>query len=144
MGLVGPVVLLLADYQYTYWRGKWQQHKMYAALNKRTPAPDPPDFVERPAVSEALGRILTSDSGQYEVIVGNHGTGKSTLVERVANKTPGVIYVFVGGDGDVTFNVTSALIEALHWEEPPLTSWQKVFPSSKKISESDISAIGYH
>jgi len=112
------VAAVVVDDQYAYWHGKWQQHK-YAALNKRTAAPSrPSDFVERPVVSSMLDKIITSDSGQYGIIVGNHGTGKSTLVERVASKTPGVIYVFIGGSGGVAANVTSALNKALHLESP--------------------------
>lgn len=42
-------------------------------------------------MKEAILSFLTT----YDVIVGNYGTGKSTLVEEVASETLGVIYIMI-------------------------------------------------
>ena len=80
----------------------------------------PPDFVERPDVMEMVRKTVTSGTGQYDVIVGNHGTGKSTIVMKIAAETAGVVYVGVSEkDGGVRAGLAAALVDALGGERPP-------------------------
>ena len=51
--------------------------------------------MERPAVAEMIRSTLFSGTGSYDVIVGNHGTGRSAIVKKVAKETPGAVYAFI-------------------------------------------------
>ena len=99
--------------------------------------------MERPAISKVIRDKLTQHT-RYEVIVGNHGTGKSTIVKMIASTIPGAIYVYtaVPARGDnVAATLADALAAALNWEERGL-SWREAYlSSSKHPGESDISAV---
>jgi hypothetical protein len=137
-------VFFAADVGYAYWREKQRQKNIYSAFLP-TAVPSPADFVARPAVMEMIQKCLTAGT-KYEVIVGNHGAGKSTMVRQVAGAIPGVIYVYVAGGNNIATTLTTAFQDALNWEERQ-PSWldvflQKTAPSSaKQTGESDIAAV---
>ena len=138
------VIAIAADVGYAHWCENQRQRKIYAAFQP-TADPSPPNFVERPAISEVIRDRLTKRT-RYEVIVGNLGTGKSTIVEKVASTIPGAIYVYTDVGGNVAITLADAFAAALNWEEQGL-SWREAFvqralPSSAKHpGESDISAV---
>ena len=68
---------------------------------------------------------ILSGTGNYDVVVGNHGTGKSTIVKKIAKETPGAVYVFIKPLANINKAMTKAFIEALNWEEPQIT-WREV------------------
>ena len=140
------VGLLTLDTTYAFWVEKRREQRIYAAFQPAA-VPGPPNFVERPAVAKKVRKTISSGTGNYEVILGNHGTGKSTIVEKVAGETPGVIYVSISTKGDVRENLASAFKQALDWEEPS-DPWMKVFlqgilkTSANGSGKFEISAIG--
>jgi len=79
-------------------------------------ASDDEEFVKRPDAEKLFDGVFKSSPSEYSVIVGAHGTGKSTLAWNAASKTPGVIYVdvppYLGGQS-VKESLDSALREAL-------------------------------
>jgi len=142
LGGVGTATAFAGDIGYAQWREKQRQRKIYAAFQP-TAIRSPPNFVERPAISKVIRDKLTQHT-RYEVIVGNHGTGKSTIVKMIASTIPGAIYVYtaVPARGDnVAATLADALAAALNWEERGL-SWREAYlSSSKHPGESDISAV---
>jgi hypothetical protein len=137
-------VFVAPDDAYAYWREKQRQKQIYPAFTP-TVVPGPANFVARPAVMKMVQERLTAGK-KYEVIVGNHGTGKSTVVKMVAGIIPGVLYVYVAGCNNIATTLNTAFQDALGWEERQ-PSWldvllQKAAPSSAAhIGESDIVAV---
>ena len=104
---------------------------MDAALEGPHPDSDSDDeeIVGRPDAEKLFEDVVKSRPSAYSVIVGNRGTGKSTLAANVARKTPGVLYVNVqpvrnrGDSKESRVDVLdSALRAALDWREPA-TPW---------------------
>jgi len=68
-----------------------------AALEEAYPGSDSDDekFIKRPNAEKHFEVVVESSPSTYSVVVGSHGTGKSTLAWNLARKTQGVIYVNV-------------------------------------------------
>ena len=77
--------------------------------------------------------VIKSPPSNYYLIVGNHGTGKSTLVYRLARRLPGVVYVTVPsaesrtGSADVRSRFVRALEAA--FDLGPTYTWSRVILS---------------
>jgi Cdc6-like AAA superfamily ATPase len=54
--------------------------------------------VQRPDVKAEIEKIISAPAGIYHIIVGNHGTGKTTIVEQIAREKSGVLYISIRGD----------------------------------------------
>lgn len=78
------VALLTVDAGYAYWRKKHPQKNIYAAFQPIAVL-GPADIMERPAVLHMVQNNLTIGS-EYEVIIRNCGTGKSTIVKKIASR----------------------------------------------------------
>ena len=99
---------------------------MDAALEKAYPDSDLDDekFIKRPDAERLFEDVIKSPRSTYSVIVGSHGTGKSTLARKVARKTQGMIYVNVPADQisdsvlEVVDSLDSALQKVLDWHKP--------------------------
>lgn len=124
LGSASALGLIIGDTGYAYWCGKIWEQKIQAAVQP-VAVPDPPDFVERPAMSNMVRSTILSRTGNYGVVVGGHRTGKSRIVKKIAKETPGAIYVFIEPFGNMYEATTSAFIWALNWEEPCIT-WREV------------------
>jgi len=85
--------LLASDVAYAYWHESGREHRIDAALEEADPVFADPENVDRPDLERMVERVIKSSPTKYDIIVGNHGTGKSTLVYRLARRLPGVIYV---------------------------------------------------
>lgn len=85
-------------------------------------APLPPDFVERKDAKKMTFNIVVSPTSTYEVIVGNRGTGKTTLVQEVARENTGITYVLIERieDTSVCTSLVESFATAISWEEPRL------------------------
>ena len=116
--------VIAGDIGYAQWRENQRQRKIYAAFQP-TAVPIPPNFVERPVISEMIRDRLTKRT-RYEVIVGNSGTGKSTIVKKVASTIPGAIYIHPAMGGNVAATLADAFAAALNWEEQGL-SWREAY-----------------
>lgn len=143
------VLAASADVAYSWWHEKHREKKISSAFQSK-PIHDPPRFVERPAVSSMVREAFTSSPGEYNSIIGNHGTGKSTIVEKVASETPGVIYVnCINRAGNIDATLAQALVHSLNWEAPHAL-WVnvllgKTFTSTPQtLGWSYISAFGKH
>ena len=138
------VVFFAADVGYAYWREQQRQKNIYSSFLPSA-VPSPADFVARPAVMEMVREILTTGTN-YEVIVGNHGTGKSTIVKQAAGTIPGVIYVHVARGKNIDISLNIAFQDALNWEvrQPSWMDvfWQKAAPSAAMhTGESNITTV---
>ena len=85
---------------------------MLIAFDK-SPAPIDPMLVERPFKYEKIKKVITRSDYGYGLIVGNHGTGKSTIVERIACETSGALYIFIEPDPNTENALSRAIIAAL-------------------------------
>ena len=111
------ILALLSQAIYDSRSDRQWEGRLRAAFDP-SPAPAIPDFVERPAVEEKVRRAIAETSTQYDVIVGNHGTGKSTIVQKIACETSGALYVLIRPETDVVSAVTMAIVEALGGPRP--------------------------
>ena len=117
MGIATVILALVGQAIYDSWLDRqWERH-LCAAFDQ-SPAPVIPDFVERPAVVEKVRRVLAGTPTRYDVIVGNNGTGKSTVVQKIACETSGALYVLIQPDEDVGSAVATAIVEALGGPHP--------------------------
>ena len=67
----------------------------------------------------------TEESRLYPLIVGEHGTGKTSLIKLAVNsmnenEPKGVVYVDIPIECDLEVDVTKAMQEALGWSPDPL------------------------
>ena len=117
MAVATIILALLSQAIYDTWLDRqWEGH-LCAAFDP-SPAPAIPDFIERPAVVEKIRRAIAGTSTRYDVIVGNHGTEKSTIVQKIACETSGALYVLIRPDEDVGSAVAMAIVEALGGPRP--------------------------
>ncbi|KAF8254036.1 hypothetical protein K440DRAFT_673711 [Wilcoxina mikolae CBS 423.85] len=106
-------------------------NKIYATFeSSKIPHRLEEDYIDRPAMKELVKETLTTCPAQYDVIVGNIGTGKSTLVREVASEIPGVIYIAITGrstenGSTVRESFSNAFAAALNWKVP-YTPWNEV------------------
>ena len=97
---------------------------MDARLEEFYPDSDDENFVSRPDTEKLVESFIKSPPTKYGVMVGGHGTGKSTLAKRVARKLPGVIYVIIPEETRlidstvVSRALDAALRDALNGREP--------------------------
>ena len=119
VAIVATVILGFAgEAMYKTWLDSQREKKMLSAFDK-PPAPADPIFVERPLVYEMV--ITRGDYG-YGVIVKNHGTGKSTIVERIACETSGVPHISIKLDPNIEKELPRAIISTL----PPISFLGKI------------------
>lgn len=118
---IGSASFIAGDVGYAYWFERHRQVKMYASL-LRGEGPLPPDFVERKDTKKRLLDVMMSPISAYEIIVGNHGTGKTTLVREVARENTGIIYVSIQRIQDTSMytSLIESFVTAVSWEEPRL------------------------
>jgi ABC-type cobalamin/Fe3+-siderophores transport system ATPase subunit len=74
------------------------------------------EFFPRPDVQQRIDALLKRHNGQYDVIVGPRGTGKTTVVRKMAAETSGVVYVYIHDAGGKTvLKLEKELRSALGW-----------------------------
>jgi len=139
---LGGLSLLSADVVCAYWyerdRGRRidavletmgrDRRRINADLEEIRPAADR-NIIDRPDAENMVESVIKSPPTKYDVIVGNHGTGKSTLVYRLACRLPGIVYVTVPPamspassgitpENSVLFAFLEDLEAALDWKAP--------------------------
>ena len=129
-GVLGVIVL---DSFFALCYDWYRERCLDAALEEAYPDSDSDDeeFIKRPEAEERFEKIIKSSPSRYSVVLGSHGTGKSTLAKNVARKTRGAIYVDVPPTVKNEEKLDSALRDALGWRKPILR-WLPVLLS--KIS----------
>lgn len=121
------VVVSATDIAIAYYGERKRLQTLRSAFAKGSVAIDginAPEFVQRPEVTAAIEKVLTPRQWYhgYDLIVGNHGTGKTSLVKNIGHHLQGIIYVDLPPTrNDFDF----ALIDALKWT-PPICSWSRV------------------
>jgi len=95
-------------------------------------------IIPRNPLIEEIKEIITptEESRLYPLIVGEHGTGKTSLIKLAVNsmnenKPKGVVYVDIPIECDLEVDVTKAMQEALGWSLDPL-----IDPSERNYSSS--------
>ena len=95
-------------------------------------------IIPRNPLIEEIKEIITptEESRLYPLIVGEHGTGKTSLIRLAVNsmnenKPKGVVYVDIPIGCDLEVNVTKAVQEALGWSPDPLIN-----PSKRNYNSS--------
>ena len=123
------ILALLSQTIYDSWLD-WQWESRLCAAFDSSPASAIPDFVERPAEVGKVGRAITGTSTRYDVIVGTHGTGKSTIVQKIAWETSRALYVLVQPGEDVRSAIARRLLKHLvvraqsrSCKEPEIDCW---------------------
>ena len=117
-------IFLLGGVYYAYYANRIREKNIRSAFDKgAVPTVEESTFVERKKVSQDIESIIQPRKGysNYDLIVGNHGTGKTTLVRKVGHEHHGIIYVDV--PENLSFDM--AFKKALRWS-PPITSWSDV------------------
>jgi ABC-type cobalamin/Fe3+-siderophores transport system ATPase subunit len=83
------------------------------------------DFFPRPDVQQRIDALLKRHNGQYDVIVGPRGTGKTTVVRKMAAETSGVVYVYIHDAGGKTvLKLEKELRSALGWWSKKKSSFE--------------------
>ena len=111
------ILALLSQTIYDSWSDRQWEGRVCAAFDP-SPASAIPDFVERPAEVEKVRRAIAGTSSRYDVIVGTHGTGKSTIVQKIACETSRALYVLVQPGEDVRSAIATSIVEALGRSRP--------------------------
>ncbi|CAI2186984.1 17541_t:CDS:2, partial [Funneliformis geosporum] len=100
-GLVTSTGLVLFDLSFASWYNRQNESILLHAFEHGScPEPDVMEeqLIHREVVIEKLRRIFKpiSDHSSYHIVIGNHGTGKTTVVRQCARDVgKGVIYVDV-------------------------------------------------
>jgi hypothetical protein len=118
----------IADISYATFYNWNRSRKIYSSLKKGNVAftVEEDEFVDRPDVVDVLRGLLRPPAVYkcYDLVIGNHGTGKTTLIRKVAHDLDGVVYVEIPAKkNEVEFEKSFglALEKALNWT-PPKTS----------------------
>lgn len=92
-------VIFFADLLYIWWVSHSNERLINETLEKGTRPKltvSDDEYIARPGIVNLLERIFqpSKNHSYYHVVCGEHGTGKTTLTRKVANKVgQGVIYV---------------------------------------------------
>ncbi|RPA92485.1 hypothetical protein L873DRAFT_1817561 [Choiromyces venosus 120613-1] len=95
-------------------------------------------LVERPGAMRAIEAILKpqSDYACYDMIVGNHGTGKTTLIRHVGHQLDGILYVNISPKGVSDKTFAQEFAKAFHWT-PATRFWHDMLLSDWGISAGE-------
>ncbi|RPA89366.1 hypothetical protein L873DRAFT_1822975, partial [Choiromyces venosus 120613-1] len=95
-------------------------------------------LVERPGAMRAIEYILKpqSDYACYDMIVGNHGTGKTTLIRHVGHQLDGILYVNISPNSVSDKTFVEEFAKAFHWT-PATHFWHDMLLSYWGISAGE-------
>jgi predicted NACHT family NTPase len=94
-------VLVLADLNFAREREQSRQDRIYHSIACPCHDSSGPGYVPRHSLERELEKKFTGPEstnsspvlvGQYDVVTGKKGSGKTTLVKKVASETKGVVY----------------------------------------------------
>ncbi|RPA90980.1 hypothetical protein L873DRAFT_1820203, partial [Choiromyces venosus 120613-1] len=95
-------------------------------------------LVERQGATRAIESILKpqSDYARYNMIVGNHGTGKTTLVRHIGHQLDGILYVNISPNSVSDKTFAEEFAKAFHWT-PATRFWHDMLLSYWGISAGE-------
>jgi DNA replicative helicase MCM subunit Mcm2 (Cdc46/Mcm family) len=123
---------------YHLWLDDRREQGLCAAFDGRV-WPALPGFVAREALEAELLKTMRCTTDRYIVVIGDHGTGKSTLVAKVATEMEGALYVFASEREVVKAGLCKDLVEALGGERPtaPLKQfWHKIMDEGEPTTSA--------
>jgi len=87
-------------------------------------------LVERQHDTQAIESILKpqSDYAHYNMIVGKHGTGKTTLVRHVGHRLDGILYVNISPNSVTDKTFAEEFAKAFNWT-PATRLWPNMLLS---------------
>jgi len=139
-GAGGTTLLGITDVGYTYYSHHRRERLLARALDKGAVADVNLDcFVERPGISRTISSVLQPVVGYncYNMIIGYHGTGKTTLVRHVSNQLGGIIYVDILPGATSEERFAELFGAALKWTTPR-RPWVAVMLGKIGITQEDI------
>ncbi|RPA89362.1 hypothetical protein L873DRAFT_1822965 [Choiromyces venosus 120613-1] len=95
-------------------------------------------LVEHPGAMRAIESILKPQSNyaRYNIIVGNHGTGKTTFVRHVGHQLDGIFYVNISPNSVTDKTFVEEFAKAFHWT-PTTHFWRDMLLSYWGISAGE-------
>ncbi|PUU80069.1 P-loop containing nucleoside triphosphate hydrolase protein [Tuber borchii] len=122
LGLATIFAGSVSNVVYTQYTNRIREIKLQSALAMGA-VPDierKVNFVERLGATKAIESILKPhiDYEHYNMIVGNHGTGKTTLVRHVGHKLDGILYVSIRPNCASDKSFAEEMAKAFHWTSP--------------------------
>lgn len=107
------------------------------------------DCIPRKVLQDEVRSLLTPSSKKrfYPLVIGQHGVGKTTLIQLAVNALPtpkGVIYfdVPLGPMGDVSpAPFIAALQRSIGWSADPILDASKCMPSSVMVIVSEANGL---
>lgn len=96
----------------------------------------PEEIVERKAITKEIVSLfqLALDYANYSMVIGNHGTGKTTLVRHVGHQLQGIVYVDIDSIGTADDQFEEAFAQATRWS-PRTSSWLEVLNKTRIAPE---------
>ncbi|CUS11263.1 unnamed protein product [Tuber aestivum] len=138
------MALILAtgsDMIYTYLMNRKRESSLESSLALGS-VPDIEDasvLAPRTSLKASISSLLQPafDHGQYGMIIGNHGTGKTTLVRGVAHQHAGILYVDIQPSGITEQEFAETVAKALHFF-PRSRVWFNMILSELGIVTHDV------
>jgi len=96
------------------------------------------EFVEREGAALGIQSILKPQRNyaHYNMIVGNHGTGKTTLVRHVGHQLDGILYVNISPNSVTDKSFAQEFAKSFNWT-PPIRFWLYILLSYWGISAGE-------
>ena len=121
--------LLASDVTYACWHDSGRDNCIDAILEGTDKVVVDPDIADRPDVERTVELVIKSTPTRYDLITGNPGTGKSTLVYRLARRLPGIVFATIPsaesrGSADVGSRFVPTLEAALDLR--PMSMWSSI------------------
>ena len=117
----GTTLLGVTDVGYTYYSHRRRERLLVSALDQGAVADVNLDcFVERPGISRTISSVPQPVVGYnwYNLIIGYHRTGKTTLVRHVSHELGGIIYVDILPRAISEERFADGFAPALKWPTP--------------------------
>lgn len=130
-----------------YWSESYQQ-SIYKSRHQLRETKIYQNLIDGPSFHDPKGAVIPrkasqdesedviipkSKGGNYSLVIGQHGVGRTTLVKMTTNALPspkGIIYIDILMDETQPLHFMSALQKAIGWSEDPIVDASKRMSSS--------------
>jgi len=96
------------------------------------------NLIEREKIAREITSILQPppEYNKYDIIVGDHGVGKTTIVKHVSHKLSGVVYVDIEANAASDKDFGKSFAKALNWT-PKTLGWVRILLEKLGITEPE-------